>query len=1085
MKKSLLLFALLFWIGVQTINAQAKVNGRIVDEKGEGIPGATVKVKGQSTATMTDADGNFTLDVPDGTTLVVSSVGFDEQTVTAGENIAVKLHQNSEVLHEVEISTPYGPPTTKEKYTGAADVITSKQIEKMPVSDITKAIEGAAPGVQVTSGSGQPGSGAGINIRGIGSISGGTAPLVVVDGAPYDGDITSINPMDVENITVLKDAASTSLYGSRGSNGVLVVTTKRGRRGERAHISVDAKAGTVTRGLPAYDVMTSAADYYEASWQGLYNSLVNTATGGKFLKVNPNTQQPYLTQAIRNSAGSAASGWSGQGIVDQLGYNAYKIPGLDQSLQNVYLLDSVHGKVNPNAQLLYNDDWRKAMQRTGLRQDYNLSVSGGSDKTDYYLSAGYLNEKGYILNTDYQRFSTRLNVNSQVADWVTVGMNLSATMGTQNAAGSGTSAANPNYAALSIAPIYPVYYRDANDNKVIDPVTGKYKYDYGDNVNDPNYSMGLRPFQPGSNSIGELLSNENKTNTKNITFAPYIEVKLQKNITFRTNLTTNYTNYSVTNWNTGLHGQFKSVQGALTLTDENVFNYTWNQVLTWKKNIATDHDLSVSVSHENYSLNDHYVSGSNTIFPGESFRDLSVAAGTPSTTSNTYDDRMESYLGVANYGYKGKYLFMASFRRDGLSRFSSDSRWGNFGSVSGAWIMSDEDFLKNVSWVNTLKLKASYGTQGNNQILNLNGTANYYPSQGLYDLSRPNGSNIAAIPLSLVNNNLTWENQKQVNIGTEFSLFNKVINGELNVYNRQTSGLYYNVPEAPSIGYPNEIKNAASMYNRGIELNLYFTPVKTQNVTWTINTNFTKFTNKITKLAGDADSAIQSVTMWKKGHSIYDFWLVHSDGVDKTNGDELYTYYDANGNKKDTNNYVYATTGGGNGRRYTGKSSIPIFSGAVTNTISYKNFTFTFLITYAVGGKYYDGTYQGLMTMGSVPGLENYSKDIKNAWSVDNQNSNLPRSEFGNVDIGQTSDRWLVSASYINIRNLGLSYAFPQSMIKKAGFGSLMAYITADNIALISARKGMNPQANFGGSANADYGYNPARTIMAGIKLGL
>lgn len=1073
MKKTLLLSALCLSIGMQAAWAQTKAKGRVTDEKGEGLPGASVKVSGTTTGTITDVDGNFEVEVPEGAQVIINALGYGEKKLAPNENMKITMSQGENSLTEVTVVQPYGPPITKEKYTGAADVITSKQIEKMPVSDFTKALEGAAPGLQLTNGGGQPGSGASIRIRGVGSLSGGTAPLLVVDGNAYDGDITAINPNDIENVTVLKDAVSTSQFGSRGANGVIVVTTKRGRKNEAPRITVDGKVGTINRALPLYDVMTNPGDYYETAWRSLYNRQITTLTGG--------LRQP--TDAEKKAAGDAASGITGQGIVDQLGYNAYNIPGVDPAVQNALLIDPVTGKLNPNAQLRYQDDWQKEMQRTGVRQDYNLSVSGGSENTDYYLSAGYLKEKGYLLNTDYERFTSRMNVNSRATDWATVGMNLSATMSTQNGLSSntGSSSANPSYMSLSTPPIFPVYYRDSLNNKVIDPYTGKYKYDYGSLAQDPDFSMGDRAGGNGnSNVIGQMQLNENRYKNKNIVFSPYFEAKFLKDFTFRTNLTTNYTNQDITFWSTSLHGQFMASKGSLFLNSYNYFNYSWNQNLSWHHNFKEDHDVNISLVHENYYFQQHTVSANNTGFPGENFRDLAVATGTQGNTSYTYDERLESYLALASYAYKGKYLFNGNIRRDGLSRFSPDARWGTFYAVGAAWIISDENFMKNVRWVNNLKLKASYGTQGNKEVLSTDGSSNYYAWQGLYDLSRPNGANSAAIPVTLTNPGLKWEKQTQVNLGLEFTLFNQRLSGELNVFNRSNVGLYFNVPNPPSTAFNTKLVNAADVSNKGIELNLYVTAVQTRNFSWKVNANFTKFKNTINKLAGESDSSIRTVTMWKKGHSVYDYYLVHSS-VDPRNGDELYRYYDADGNAKDTNNYVFAVNN--KGRQFTGSSAIPKLSGAITNTFNYKNFELSFLISYGIGGKYYDGTYQNLMQAGDIIGSTNFHNDIKDSWTPENPNASLPRVEVGNVNIGQQSDRWLVDASYLNIRNINLSYGLPANLAAKAHMKSVSVSLAVDNVWLFSKRQGMNPQNNFSGVS--DYVYVPGRTIVAGLRLGL
>lgn len=1069
MKKSLLLFALLLWVGVQAVYAQTKARGRVLDgESGnEPIPGASIRVVSTGAGTVTDLDGNFEIDIPENSNgmVEISSAGLAAQTVKASENMSVVLKSGQNVLVDVVVTSPYGPPVSKEKYVGAADVVTAKKIENTPVSDISKAIEGAAPGVQVTNGSGQPGSGASIQVRGRGSLSASTSPLIVVDGAPYDGDLTSINPMDVAAMNILKDAMATSLYGARGSNGVILITTKRGKAGEKARITVDGKMGYVTRGLPNYNVMTDPKDYYEMSWRGQYNSLITRGFSPQ-------------------QAGTNASGISSiaDAVVYQLGYNSYKLSGVGDSLQDTYLLDPVTGKLNPNATLRYKDDWQKAMQRRALRQEYNFNISGASDKTDYYLSAGYLKEQGYIINTDYSRFTTRLNVNTQATDWLKAGLNVSGSMGIQNGTGSGTSAnsGNPTFVTLSMAPIYPVYWRDENDNTVIDPATGKNKLDYGNPTGDPDFSMGQRANLPGNNPVGQLLSDQNKTDVKNVVIVPYIEAKLMKGLSFLTRFNASYTNYIGQSYSNRSHG-IQIGQGSLQKYSQSDFSYTWNQMLTYQKTFNEKHDFTLTAGHENYYLNTSYFLGYITGFASDAFREFSVGTGVPTLSSKTDNDRIESYFAVANYTYNGKYIFQANVRRDGLSRFHPDSRWGNFGGIGGAWLLNEEGFMKDVSWVNSLKVKASYGTNGNSGIQFDNGSQNYYAYQSLYDISRPNGPNTAAIPVSLSSNELQWETQKAFNVGAEFSLFNQRVSGEVNFFNRQTADLYFNVPNPLSSGIDKQILNTASMYNRGIELNFYVTPVKTKNFSWTFNTNWTTYKNQITKLANSVDSVIKGNTILKPGYDFSTFYLTHSSGVNPANGDELYSYYDsASQSTRDTFNYSDVAVN----YRFAAGNATPKFSGAITNTFSYKGLELSFLITYSVGGKYYDATYQSIMgnTLTKIGGT-NYSEDLMNSWTPENPTSSLPRFEFDNKHISGASDRFLIDASYINIRNVNLRYTLPVNLVKKTGLSSLSAYVSGDNIAFFSKRKGMNPQGSFTGEVA--YPYNPARTIMFGLTLGL
>lgn len=1076
MKKSLLLLVALLFVGLQTVIAQTKIKGHVVDGDSksnpkEGLIGANVKISGTNAGTQTDIDGNFELDLPANGSgkIEISYLGYATQNVAATDGIEVTLQKSENVLVDVVITSPYGAPIAKEDYVGAGDVVSAKKIENTPVADITKSIEGAAPGVQVTNGSGAPGSGASIQIRGRGSLSANTEPLIVLDGAPYDGDITSINPMDVASMSILKDAMATSLYGARGSNGVILVTTKRGRSGEKPRITVDGKVGTVTRGLPSYDVITDPKDYYEIAWRGQYN------------------KNFYGTGLNAVKSGTDASGLTTPlGVVEQLGYNSYSINGVGDSLQNAYLLDPVTGKLNPNAQLKYKDDWQKEMQRVGVRQDYNFSVSSASDKSDYYLSAGYLNEKGYIINSDYSRFTTRLNVNTQATDWLRIGLNVSGSMSTNNGTGtqtgSGANTGNPIFVAMTTAPIYPVFYRDSNNNKVIDPLTGDYKYDYGSVSGDPGYSNGTRGNVAGENIIGQLKSRDLNLKTMNVVAIPYLDIKLNDHLNFVTRFNTSFTNYNQRSYTSREHGTSKPLGGSLSRFSENDFSYTWNQQLTYQKVFNKIHDFSITAAHESYYKNIGYTSGYVTGFISDEFREFDVATGTPTLESRTDNERMESYLAVANYTLNDKYLFQANVRRDGLSRFSPESRWGNFGGAGVGWVLSRENFLKDVSWLSNLKLKASYGTTGNNAVTKSDGSQNYYGYQALYDVSRPNGNKSAAIPLTLQNNALTWETQKAVNIGAEFSLFKDRISGEVNVYNRQTADLYLNVPNPPSTGIYSQLLNTGSMRNRGIELNIYATAVRSQNFTWTINANWSKNVNKITYLADGRDSLIKTDnTILRPGYDFTSFYLVHSAGINPLNGDELYTYLDTltNTMKSDTG---YNTIQSLN-RQIAGNAT-PKFQGAITNTFAYKGFEFSFLITYSVGGKYYDNTYEGLMGNALTKiGSTNFSKDILNSWTPDNPNATLPRFEWDNANNSNVSDRFLIDASYISIRNVNLRYSIPKNLVAKAKLSSLSAYIAADNVAFFSKRAGMNPQGSFNGQVQ--YPYNPSRTIMFGLTVGL
>ncbi len=1056
MKKTLLLLVLVTITGLQAVMAQATktLKGVVLDEKNAPLNGAKVSAKGGDAATFTDDDGSFELTVPEAvTTLLVEFFGNEKEVAAGNGSAPLSVSINTSTQIEGVIVDAYRS-VAKENFTGAANQITSEQLEKFPVTSFTKAIEGAAPGVQTTNGGGQPGAGASFRIRGTSSISASSDPLIILDGGAYDGSLSSINPTDIETITLLKDAAATSLYGSRGSGGVIVVTTKRGKQGDKPRVNVDAKYGLVTRFMPDYKVMKSEKDYYETAWDAYRNSLI---FGGGYDTVYAGELAAGLDPATE------------EGLISYLGngYNSYDVPD-DQ------LIDPVTGKLNPNAQLRYHDDWEKELSRVGKRQEYNLSVSNANEKSDYYFSAGYLKEQGFIKYSDYERFTARLNVNTQATSWLKAGMNIAGALVKQNFfSGSGTSGGyNPFYASRTNAPIYPVYYRDEDGNKEIDPATGEYKYDWGSINTDPESSIGTRASLPQSNVLGSLAMDKDENRITNFNTTTYLEAKFLKDFTLRTNLSATYYNIYQTSYNNPFHGQFAENNGSVSKGSGSMVSYTWNQLLTWSHKFD-NHNLTILAGHENYDYTYRLLSAARygVVMPGNA--ELSGMPTPNSATSYTDMDRMESYLANLNYDYNNRYFVSASIRTDGTSRFYS--KWGSFWSVGGGWIISQEEFLRNIKDLNTLKVKASYGTQGNKDI------STYYGWQSLYRVDFPNGSYPGAVVDQLENRDLTWEAQKQFNAGLEFRIFERV-SGEINYFNKTNSDLLYQRPRALSTGVSYRWENTITMITNGVELNLNADIIKpkiTNGFSWDINFNLTHFKDKITKMPEGVDTILGTYSNYTVGHSIYDYYLIRSAGVDHETGDELYYYTDSTGNTEaKTNLFGEAQL---TGRTYVG-NSVPMIMGALTNNFSYKGFDLSFMVSYALGGKYYDQIYQTLMGNQLSPG-GNMHEDMLNRWTIENKDASIPRAQFSNLDIAQTSDRFLVDGSYLNIRNVNVGYSFNDRMVTKMKLSSLRLYVALDNVWLFSKRQGMDPQATFGG--NPGYIYSPSRTINFGINVGL
>ncbi len=1043
--------------GMHVMAQSRTVRGTVVDDKGNPVMAAFIKTSDDKATTLTDENGNFEIILPEDAarTLVVEATGWSAKTISVtdtDEALAITV-SGANTLDDV-IVTSYGN-ITKENSVGSASSFGEKRLEKFVVTDVSRAIEGAAPGVQVSNGGGAPGSNsAAIRIRGIGSINGSTAPLYVVDGSPYAGDINSINPADIANVSILKDATATSLYGSRGANGVIVVTTKRGKRGSgKPQITVDGRVGAVSRGIPNYDVIKDSKEYYELAWQGYRNFL------------------QYGAGYRPEDAGQIASGLDPgeRSLIQALGgYNSFDVA--DNAL-----LDPVTGKIIGSPALKYQDSWEDELSRVGLRQEYNLGLSGASENTDYYFSLGYLKEKGYVKFSDYERITGRGNINSTVTDWLSVGMNFSGTYGSSNFVENGGTAGgyNPFFAALTNAPIYPVYYRNENNETEIDPLTGLTKFDWGAANVFPSSSIGTRGSLPNANVLGSLSLDKDRTQYLNLTAVPYIEVKFLKNFKFKTDLNFNYYAVDGNAYSNPFYGQFAVQGGTASRSGSTGLIYTFRQMLTYDRTFGNDHYVNAVVAHENYDLRTSAMSASRAgvAFPGNTNLE---GAATPLGSSSQDDfHRIESYLAKADYIYKNRYIFNASIRQDGSSRLAAgNGRWGDpFWALGAGWKINQEDFLKDVKWLDMLKLKVSYGTQGNE------GLGGYYSWQSLYRVDFANGTVPGAIVSSIGNRALTWEKSSQLNAAVEFGMFKGRVTGEFAYFMRGTSNMLYNLPIAMSHGLSTRPANTITMQNRGVELNVNADVVRSRNFTWNVNLNLTHYKNEITSMPDGIDSIIRGTQMLKKGHSVYDFYLVESSGVDASNGNELYRYVTPEGNWADTSNYAYAN---GRGRTYQG-SSLPDLIGQITNTLTYKGFDLSFMLAFNIGGKFYDNVYQDLMGPGNIG--TNWHRDALNSWSPENPNATLPRVEWQNLDNGGQSTRWLTSASFLNIRNISLGYMVPAKWLAKTGMSSLRIYASADNVWLFSKRQGMNPQGGFGGET--DFIYTPSRIIMAGVKVGL
>lgn len=1023
-----------------------KITGTIKDNNGDPVIGASIQIKNTGIGTITDYNGQFSLsNVPENGILIISYIGYDTEEIPVNKkkNLQIVMKENTKQLEEIVVVVAYGT-AKKSSFTGSAEVVKQDRIEKRVVADVSKALEGTVAGVQSTSGSGQPGSGASMVIRGFGSISASNTPLYVVDGVPFDGALNTINPNDIESVTVLKDASAGALYGSRGANGVVMITTKRGERDDN-QISINLKAnwGISSRAIPKYETVNEA-EYLELAFEAYKNELIYTEGIDPLLAG---------TQAIEVMKGMA------KGV---LGYNEEYNP-FNMPLQE--LINPITGKINPTAQLKYHEDWKDELSNHNpLRQEYQLSVTGGNKKTQYMISMGYLDEVGLLQTTEFERYTGRVNIDTQAKKWFKTGFNASfAQTSTNYNSASGSVISNLWYTSQIMAPIYPVYEHntdgslktDANGNKI---------YDYGKN----------RIALANSNAIA-LLHEDKENNTRdNLSARTYIQLSTNddeygifKGFSLMANLGLDYFNTHEMSYSNPYTGNAATTAGSLTKAVQRQLSYTFNQLLTYQRNIRS-HSLDVMIGHEYYELKQQFLGAQKTGFPFGGLYELSAAATLSGASSQTDKYAIESFLSRVNYNFAQKYYFSASFRTDGSSRFHKDSRWGKFWSLGTSWRISEESFMKKYDWVNNLTLKASFGSQGNDNI------GSYYAYQSLYNMGLSNGSLNGAGINSLENKDLKWEKNENLNIGIEARLFNRLsLTAEF--FNKHTKDLLLNMPKATSSGFDAYPANIGSMRNMGLDVTVTVDILKNSDLKWTLIAMGSHIRNKILKLA-DKPEIISGSNIFKEGETVNSFYLPISAGVDPLTGNQLYWVdHDKNSNivSKYKTDDVTLTA---NSREIVG-NRIPDLYGSITNDFSYKGIDFSILTTYSIGGEMLDGVYGSMMNVGYKGYV--WHKNALRRWQQPGDITDIPKIMWDQQL--RVTDKDLINASYFAIKNITLGYTFPKDWLTKIKMDNIRVYATANNLALFSHLKGMDPQYNFTGTVG--YTYTPSRTYSIGIDI--
>ncbi|WP_282630200.1 SusC/RagA family TonB-linked outer membrane protein [Empedobacter sedimenti] len=1040
MRKKLTSLSLLAFLGLSAI-AFGQVKGTVNDVNGFASADAEVTVKGTSKVAYTDENGNFDIDAKIGDTLIIDG----KEYIVSKNDLGVLKPDKSEIVDLGEtVVTAFGVQK-KETVVGAVGTIKAEDIENRPISNVAKVLDGTVSGVQVSTGSGQPGSGLSVQIRGVSSYSLSSTPLYVVDGAVFTGSLQDLNPNDIESLTVLKDAASTSLYGSSASNGVVMITSKKGKKGKPA-FRFSSNTGVVTRAIPEYSRI-GAGDYYVTAWEAMRNGYLAT------------TANATLAQANAYASGAL--------IKDNLKNNIYGVAN------DKVVVDGVL----TNSPMLYNDfNWQDYIKRVGTFQKYDVDYSGASDNTSYYAGFGYSKETGYVIKSDFERYTAKANIDTQVTDWLKLGTNLSGTLVKSTLAddSGGSSYINPFWFSRAMGPIYSPFLYDAKGQRVYDSE--------GNPVYDGNSTRGRgASASAGRNVLQETLLNNNKQDTNAINSRFFAEFKIIQGLTFTTSLSYDVRNYSFKEYGNKVIGD-ASGTAALTLTTYKYTGITWDKILNYKKSIGS-HNFDAILGHQSF---DRTVDYGYLRKIGETVSGIYEMSNFLTPTSSlgyNYVIRKEGYFARLNYDFANKYLLSASLRIDKSSRFSDQNYQGTFWSVGAGWNIHKEAFLANSQFVNELKLRGSYGQVGNDG--GIGAEPGYQVDLDLYSLGYNNGGESGVYLGQVGNPNLTWESKNSFDIGVDFSLLKRRISGSIEYYLQDISDMIFAEPVPNSAGVPgNSIyRNIGKMRNNGLELSLNIGIVRNDKFSWDLGLVAASNKNEMIKMPKGKDDAIISGTKRiAEGRSLYDFWLRQWYGVDPADGAGLFIQdptKGSDGNSRTVNGVLMTTNHNNALYAYSG-SSIPDVFGSISNTFKYGNFDLNVMLNYQLGGKTYDSNYASLMN-GYAQGQSQHV-DMLGAWKKAGDITNVPILSTSNyTSVGAQSSRFLVKSDYLSIKSAQIGYNFDKKLLDTVGLRNFRVYVAGENLYAWTAKKGLEPSQSFSGTTT--YRYTPSRTVSLGVNV--
>lgn len=1020
------------------IFAQKTVTGTVTDELGVPIPNASIQVKGMSVGTISKEDGTFSINIPENAkTLVVSGIGKAPQEVTIGNRLTftIVLKDADSSLDEVVV-IGYGVQNRKE-VTGNIAQVKGAVVADKPVQSFDAALAGRAAGVQITVPNGVLNNPPVFRIRGTNSINLSSQPLIVIDGiVAFTGDVSgtnaasnalsNINPADIENIDILKDAAATAIYGSRAANGVVVITTKKGKKG-RAKLTYDGWLG-----------LTSPTRMWEMLDAEEYMMIKNEGT-------------------------------TNAGLADRY------LPSYDAD-----------GK-------LINTNWGDILYRDGTSHNHNLSVSGANDMTSYYFSVGYTEQEGIVVGNNFDRKTVRFNADHKATNWLTFGVNSSytnevnySTVNSGSLPGQAFASAGAGRLALALPPNISPYNNDGSYNLNGNAI--------GRGANIENITFW--------NPVPIMDHNYGNTENNRVIGNFYVMVKPTKDITFRSTYGIDYRLTDNKSFNTAIIGDGFSTNGSATSTLSKNKRRTWTNTLQYDKTFADLHSISLLLGTEQQKTVSEGFGLTRQQLSDQFFTVIQGGFATPLTAGLSLGENfLASYFGRLNYDYDKKYFLAGSLRRDGYSAFAPGLKWGNFYSVSAGWDIAKENFFQGGigDVVNSLKLRASYGTVGNISGIGNFASFNFYSGTGLYN------GNPTLVFSQAGNNLLTWETSKKLDFGFTFGLFNDKITGELAWYKNDVDGLLLNVPNAPSTGLPNSVlQNVGAMWNKGFEFTLNTSPVVTKDFNWNLSFNFTLNNNEVTRLAPGVENIpvetqLEVASIIAPGYPIGMLYVVETRGVDANTGrrimvnhegrELLYDHAAPAGQK-----YTFRDNGQVAPNLNTAlaqkiwKSPLPKYFGGLDNTFKYKNIDLNVMLTYQLGFYVYNGTRATTLDQR----FWNSNKEVLNRWQKPGDQTDIPRLVYAdNTSNGSAfpiSDN-VEKGDFLRVRNLSLGYSVPNSLLSKFKIANARVYVSGQNMFLFTGYRGPDPEVSTNGTGNGNQGIDRntvgnAKIITFGLNVG-